>query len=181
MSQHERDILKTMQPVLTGRRTVAEAARLLRLDVRQVRRIRRRLAAEGDAGVVHRRDGVRHRLHDLGAAEEPVKVRQHQQGRGILGRQRPQRPQGRQRIRPSRRRARIGPGGSDPPGAAPASAPTRSPRSTSQVANRHDRSRHKPAISDRASSCSNDWIHKPVKHASTCSANCCESVIRPPV
>lgn len=53
MSQHERDILKIMQPVLTGQRTQAEAAYLLDLSVRQVRRIQRRLEADGDAAVVH--------------------------------------------------------------------------------------------------------------------------------
>lgn len=53
MSQRERDLLKTMQPVLEGRRTQAEAARLLQLSVRQVRRLQRKLEADGDAAVVH--------------------------------------------------------------------------------------------------------------------------------
>jgi len=57
MSQRERDRLKVMAPVLVGRRAMAEAARLLGLSVRQVRRLRRRLEAEGDAGVVHRLRG----------------------------------------------------------------------------------------------------------------------------
>jgi hypothetical protein len=53
MSQRERDILKAMQPVLDGKRTQAEAARLLELSVRQVRRIQRKLGSPGDASRVH--------------------------------------------------------------------------------------------------------------------------------
>jgi hypothetical protein len=53
MSQRERDVLKAMQPVLDGKRTQAEAARLLKLSVRQVRRIQRKLENEGDASLVH--------------------------------------------------------------------------------------------------------------------------------
>jgi hypothetical protein len=53
MSQRERDRLKVMAPVLSGERTQVEAARLLKLCVRQVRRIRRRLEAGGDAAIVH--------------------------------------------------------------------------------------------------------------------------------
>lgn len=57
MSQRERDRLKVMASVLEGRRTQPEAARLLRRCVRQVRRIQRRLEAQGDAGVIHRLRG----------------------------------------------------------------------------------------------------------------------------
>src|SRR5213593_1461729 len=57
MSQRERDALKILAPVLTGQRTQAEAARLLDLSVRQVRRLQRRLEAEGDGGIVHRLRG----------------------------------------------------------------------------------------------------------------------------
>jgi hypothetical protein len=57
MSQRERDVLKVMAPVLEGRRTQAEAARLLQRSLRQVRRVQRRLEAEGDRGVVHRLRG----------------------------------------------------------------------------------------------------------------------------
>jgi hypothetical protein len=53
MSQHERDILKVMEPVLRGERTQAEAARLLGLSVRQVRRLQNKLEAFGAAAVVH--------------------------------------------------------------------------------------------------------------------------------
>src|SRR3982750_4224524 len=59
MSQRERDILKVMQGVLDGTRPRAEAARLLRRSARQVRRLQRRLEAEGDAGLVHRLRGRR--------------------------------------------------------------------------------------------------------------------------
>ena len=57
MSQRERDRLKVMAPVLEGKRTQVEAARLLKRSIRQVRRIQRRLEAQGDAGVVHRLRG----------------------------------------------------------------------------------------------------------------------------
>jgi DNA-binding Lrp family transcriptional regulator len=57
MSQHERDVLKIMSSVLQGERTRREAARLLRLSERQVRRIQRRLENDGDGGVVHRLRG----------------------------------------------------------------------------------------------------------------------------
>jgi hypothetical protein len=53
MSQRERDIIKAMQPVLDGDRTRVEAARLLRLSTRQVRRIQLKLEAGGDAALVH--------------------------------------------------------------------------------------------------------------------------------
>jgi hypothetical protein len=58
MSARERDRLKVsktrrgeMAPVLDGKRTQAEAARLMDLGVRQVRRLERRLEAEGEAGI----------------------------------------------------------------------------------------------------------------------------------
>src|SRR3954467_9448690 len=57
MSQRERDVLQVMQGVIDGARTQAEAARLLRRSVRQVRRLQRRLEAEGDRAVVHRLRG----------------------------------------------------------------------------------------------------------------------------
>src|SRR5271168_4596846 len=53
MSQRERDVLKVMQPVLEGTRTQAEAARLLKRSVRQIRRIRRKLTEDGDGALVH--------------------------------------------------------------------------------------------------------------------------------
>ena len=54
MSQAERDRLKVMASVLTRQRTQSEAARLLGRSVRQVRRIQRRLEAEGDGGIIHK-------------------------------------------------------------------------------------------------------------------------------
>ena len=53
MRQRERDTLKIMAPVLQGERTQAEAARLLGLSVRQVRRLQRKLERDGDTALVH--------------------------------------------------------------------------------------------------------------------------------
>jgi hypothetical protein len=57
MSQRERDRLKVLSRVSEGRRSQVEAARLLKLSTRQVRRLQRRLAKEGDPGIVHRLRG----------------------------------------------------------------------------------------------------------------------------
>ena len=51
MSRKERDRLKVMASLEAGRVKQVEAARLLRLSVRQVRRIQGRYAAQGGAGV----------------------------------------------------------------------------------------------------------------------------------
>jgi len=53
MSQRERDVLKVMQVVLDGKRTQAEAARLLKRSVRQIRRMQRKLEEGGDTALVH--------------------------------------------------------------------------------------------------------------------------------
>lgn len=53
MSQKERDVLTIMHAVLRGERTQAQAARLLDKSTRQIRRILRRLQADGDAALVH--------------------------------------------------------------------------------------------------------------------------------
>src|SRR5436190_19704528 len=53
MNPREREVLKVMHPVLKGERTQAQAAALLGITVRQVRRIQRRLEAQGDKAVVH--------------------------------------------------------------------------------------------------------------------------------
>jgi transposase len=53
MSQRERDRLKVLHTVIDGKRSQAEAARLLRLSIRQVRRLQRRLQAQGDSALVH--------------------------------------------------------------------------------------------------------------------------------
>jgi len=57
MSRKERDRLKVMAALVEGRLKQVEAGRLLRLSVRQVRRIAQRYRAEGDAGLVHRSRG----------------------------------------------------------------------------------------------------------------------------
>jgi hypothetical protein len=57
MSQRERDVLKILHGVLKGERTQAQAARLLDLSVRQVRRLQRKLEAQGDQALVHRLRG----------------------------------------------------------------------------------------------------------------------------
>jgi transposase len=66
MNQAERDVLKVMGPVLKGDRTQGEAARLLGLSVRQVRRLQRRMDSEGDGAVVH---GLRGRPSNRRLAE----------------------------------------------------------------------------------------------------------------
>jgi transposase len=53
MSQRERDLLKVMGPVMQGQRTQAEAARLAKRSVRQIRRIQRKLEEHGDAALIH--------------------------------------------------------------------------------------------------------------------------------
>jgi hypothetical protein len=53
MTQQERDVLKILHLVLAGTLTQVEAARLLRLSSRHVRRLQRRLAEEGDQAVIH--------------------------------------------------------------------------------------------------------------------------------
>lgn len=57
MSQRERDVLKVMSLVISGKRSQAEAALLMHRSVRQVCRILSRLRADGDGGVVHRLRG----------------------------------------------------------------------------------------------------------------------------
>jgi Helix-turn-helix domain len=53
MSQRERDRLRVLHSVLEGQRSQVEAARLLRLSPRQVRRLVQRLQQGGDAALVH--------------------------------------------------------------------------------------------------------------------------------
>lgn len=75
MSQRERDRLKIMGPVMSGERTQREAARLLKLTERQVRRLQRRLEACGDAGIVH---GLRgrpsNRRHDARLRQQAMAI-----------------------------------------------------------------------------------------------------------
>ena len=67
MSQRERDVLKVMQGVIEGQRTQAEAGRLLKRSVRQVRRLQRKLEDDGDAALVH---GLRGRPSNHGYDDE---------------------------------------------------------------------------------------------------------------
>jgi hypothetical protein len=53
MSQKERDVLKILHGALQGERRQAEAARLLGFSTRHVRRLQRRLEADGDQALVH--------------------------------------------------------------------------------------------------------------------------------
>ena len=53
MSQRERDRLRVLHSVLEGQRTQVEAARLLRLTPRHVRRLLQRLQQGGDAALIH--------------------------------------------------------------------------------------------------------------------------------
>ena len=57
MSQRERDRLKVMSLVLKKERTQAEAGRLLGLSERHIRRIQRKLEAQGDGAIVHKLRG----------------------------------------------------------------------------------------------------------------------------
>ena len=57
MSQRERDRLRLLHSVLEGQRTQVEAARLLRLSPRHVRRLLQRLQQGGDAALIHRLRG----------------------------------------------------------------------------------------------------------------------------
>jgi transposase-like protein len=57
MNRRERDRLKVLCGVIQGERSQKEAARLLRLTTRQVRRLVRRIEALGDAGLIHRLRG----------------------------------------------------------------------------------------------------------------------------
>jgi transposase len=53
MSQSERDVLKVVQSVADGKRSQAEAARLLDMTARHIRRLVKRLAQDGDEAFVH--------------------------------------------------------------------------------------------------------------------------------
>ena len=78
MSQKERDVLKILHGVLRGERTQAEAARLLDLSVRHVRRLQRKLEVGGEAALVH---GLRGRPsnHQPAAAFKRAVLRAYQQ------------------------------------------------------------------------------------------------------
>jgi len=57
MSRRERDRLKVLYGVVQGERLQKEAARLLGLTIRQVRRLVRRIQEHGDQGLIHRLRG----------------------------------------------------------------------------------------------------------------------------
>lgn len=57
MSQSERERLKVLEQIKQGHWTQVEGARRIQLSSRQVRRLQRRVAAEGDRGVIHRLRG----------------------------------------------------------------------------------------------------------------------------
>jgi transposase len=57
MSRKERERLKVVAQVAEGRLKQVEAARLMKLTVRHVRRLQDRYDAQGDAGLVHRSRG----------------------------------------------------------------------------------------------------------------------------
>lgn len=59
MSRRERDRLKVLYGVIQRERSQKEAARLLRLSTRQVRRLVRRLQEAGDQGLIHHLRGRR--------------------------------------------------------------------------------------------------------------------------
>ena len=62
MSQRDRDRLVIVRSVNDGVRSQVEAAELLGLSTRQMRRLQRRVSLEEDAGILHRLRG----LCDLG-------------------------------------------------------------------------------------------------------------------
>jgi hypothetical protein len=72
MSQRERDILTVMSGVLEGERMQQEAARLLDLSTRQIRRLQRKLEVGADQAIVH---GLRGKLSNhQGDATKPKRA-----------------------------------------------------------------------------------------------------------
>ena len=61
LSQREQDRLKVLHQVEQGYLTQVEAGRRVQVSVRHLRRLLRRVRAEGDRGVVHRLRGRRPR------------------------------------------------------------------------------------------------------------------------
>ena len=53
MSQKERDRIRVLEEIVAGRLKQCEAADILHLSSRQLRRILKRYLAEGDQGLVH--------------------------------------------------------------------------------------------------------------------------------
>jgi hypothetical protein len=75
MSQRERDRLRVLQDVEEGRFTQAKAAQLLKLSVRQLRRLQQRWRKHGDAALVHRLRGKpSNRRHDAALKKKAVQA-----------------------------------------------------------------------------------------------------------
>src|ERR1700737_460503 len=65
MSQRERDRLRVLRDVKEGRFSQAKAAEILKLSVRQLRRLQQRWRQQGDGALVHRLRGQpSNRRHD---------------------------------------------------------------------------------------------------------------------
>jgi Helix-turn-helix domain len=75
MGTRERDRLKVLHEVEQRHLSQVEAARRLRLSTRQVRRLERRVVAEGDHGVIHRLRG-RPSNHRIASAVEQRVLRE---------------------------------------------------------------------------------------------------------
>jgi transposase-like protein len=75
MSQRERDRLRILQELQEGRCSQAKAAQLLKLTVRQVRRLQQRWLRKGDAGLVHRLRGrPSNRRHDAALKKKALQL-----------------------------------------------------------------------------------------------------------
>jgi hypothetical protein len=75
MSAKERDRLKVMAALAEGRLKQVDAARLIKLTVRQVRRLEERYARQGDAGLVHQSRGRPSNRRTATATREEVLAR----------------------------------------------------------------------------------------------------------
>jgi hypothetical protein len=75
MSQRERKRLEVMSQVKKGLMTLAKGSELLELSYRQVKRLRARYEAEGDAGLVHRLRGRASNRRGVAAFREQVLAR----------------------------------------------------------------------------------------------------------
>jgi len=80
LSARERERLKVLQQVEDGHLKQIEAARRLRLSERHIRRLQKRLRAEGDAGIVHGLRGRRSNRKIPGSVEQRA-MRQLRQAR----------------------------------------------------------------------------------------------------
>jgi transposase-like protein len=75
MSQRERDRLRILQDVEEGRCSQVKAAQLLKLTVRQVRRLQARWRKKGDATLVHRLRGrPSNRRHDVALKKKALQL-----------------------------------------------------------------------------------------------------------